>query len=728
MSGAGGRISAEQAYAAATASRRHSLDELAGLLGTWLAGRLGVEEVVLTGLAYPTGAGTSSATVPATAAWVGAAGDPVQRELVFRLGPDRFQLFCDPDFSRQYRVLEALHGRHGVAVAAPLFYEEDTSLLGVPFYAMSRLQGWVPVSNPPYNAAGPLFEASPAQRRRAWTSAMEQLCAIARVPRRDVDFLDRPQFGADGLSQELEYWRRSTDWMTGGRTPDEIWALWEWVDVRRPGGREGLSWGDARIGNMMFGQDFDVVGVMDWEQACTGGPHLDLGWWLFFDDFFGEAIGLERLDGLGTRQETIYLWEELVGEPAGDARWYEVFTGLRVALLTIRTLTLMGAGEPGDVGANLALTMALRLADLPIPQRRPGRPQPAVARQSGAGSPAPLELEEVLSPAWLAGVLATRSGPVTVSGATVVEEQVTIASKIRFVAHTDRGEQALCVKGYLSPQGRAFATLGQLEARFYTELAPLLDLRRPGCVHAGIDPESGHGLVLMDDLVAQGCTFLTALSPYSVEQAAATLELLARLHSLQVDRPEVRAMTWLAPRLAGYLGAVTEERLGELLGDGRADGLDPALRDPARVRAALAKVARRAERRPESVVHGDAHAGNLYLGPDGAPGLVDWQVLQFGPWELDVAYHVAAVLEVPVRRSAERDLLAHYLEARRRLGSEVPGLEEAWDRYRAAAAYGYYMWAITQRVERPVVEAFVERLGSAVEDHESFERLGVSSP
>jgi hypothetical protein len=39
--------------------------------------------------------------------------------------------------------------------------------------------------------------------------------------------------------------------------------------------------------------------------------------------------------------------------------------------------------------------------------------------------------------------------------------------------------------------------------------------------------------------------------------------------------------------------------------------------------------------------------------------------------------------------------------------------------------YGYFMWGITQRVERPVLETFVARLGSAVQDHASFDRLGV---
>ena len=53
------------------------------------------------------------------------------------------------------------------------------------------------------------------------------------------------------------------------------------------------------------------------------------------------------------------------------------------------------------------------------------------------------------------------------------------------------------------------------------------------------------------------------------------------------------------------------------------------------------------------------------------------------------------------------------------------GLGDAWAAYRAALVYGYFMWGITQRVERPILVTFVQRLGTAVQDHASFDLLGV---
>lgn len=344
-------------------------------------------------------------------------------------------------------------------------------------------------------------------------------------------------------------------------------------------------------------------------------------------------------------------------------------------------------------------------------------------------SPAPVDLEEVLAPAWLDAALRTRYPGVRVASVGVVETLTTIATKVRVrVDYEDPGvgpaPDALCVKGYFGPESRSFASLGQVEARFYGEVAPRLDVRVPPCEYVGIDTETGHGLVLMRDLVAQGCRFLTALDPYTVDQAAATLEQLARLHATG-RASAARDAAWLAPRLVGFLDYVTEARLQAQLDDGRAVTLSPGVRDAARLRAGFGVLAARAGATPAVLIHGDAHAGNLYLTADGDPGLIDWQVVQWGPWALDVAYHVGAVLTVADRERHERALLSHYLDAVAIHGGEPPPPGAAWDVYRDAFVYGYFMWAITQRVERPVVEEFVHRLGSAVEAHDSLARLGV---
>ncbi len=340
-------------YARAAKHRDIDLGALARVLVATLGRRLRATDVEVADLRLPKGAGTSSGTILFSASW-SAGGTRQARDLVARTHPEKIQLYHEPDFHRQYAVLEALHRSGRVRVPEPLFYEEDASALGVPFFVMEQLHGRVPVTSPPYNSEGFLRDATPAQRRVAWQSAAEELCRIAAVPVSEMEFLRRREPGTSELERHLEYWRGAVDWSTGGNTPDEVWTLYEWLVKHLPAERpEGLAWGDARIGNMMFGDDFRLVGVMDWEAASLGGIRQDLGWWLFFDDFNGPARGLQTLDGLGTRDETLALWEQRVGEPAGDLTWFEAFTGFQIVILSLRMQLVLAGPGAFDLESNL---------------------------------------------------------------------------------------------------------------------------------------------------------------------------------------------------------------------------------------------------------------------------------------------------------------------------------------------------------------------------------------
>jgi hypothetical protein len=222
--------------------------------------------------------------------------------------------------------------------------------------------------------------------------------------------------------------------------------------------------------------------------------------------------------------------------------------------------------------------------------------------------PAPTDLGVVLDPAWLSGALG-----VEVRSCHEVERLETLASKVRFrVTYADGAvdlPESLCVKGYFSESGRQWATLGAREARFYAELAPTLPVEVPRCVYTGIDPASGHGVVIMEDLVAAGATFLTALSPYGPDQVAATLDQLAGLHAHHWRSAALGAEPWLAPTFAGYAEALSDDELDALLDGKRGEPIPPEIRQARRVKAALRALAPRYEDAPRALIHADAHAG-----------------------------------------------------------------------------------------------------------------------
>ena len=341
---------------------------------------------------------------------------------------------------------------------------------------------------------------------------------------------------------------------------------------------------------------------------------------------------------------------------------------------------------------------------------------------------APTDLNVVLTPEWLGSALG-----VSLDSVEVVETFVSVARKVRLrvlESGTADGSQsrAVFVKGIFDPGHLTpvMSSSSQTEARFYRDLVGGLGINHPPVRYVGIDPTVGHGLLVMDDISVSGARFLQVLSPYTRGQALASLDQIAQLHASHWNSTRLPGYQWMVSRLATVAARpwLPDADLQDLLVDGRIAGLPSELADAGRIHRALAALADRVEGRGETLVHGDAHAGNLYE-LNGSVSLIDWQLVQRSHWSIDVAYHVAAALSVDDRRASERDLIAHYLERLAAYGVEAPTFEEAFSDYRAAMVYGFYMWAITRRVDRPITVELNQRLGAAVADLGTFGVLGV---
>jgi hypothetical protein len=339
----------------------------------------------------------------------------------------------------------------------------------------------------------------------------------------------------------------------------------------------------------------------------------------------------------------------------------------------------------------------------------------------------PRTLEQALDPAWLTTALGRRFPGVRVTRAVPgpVVERVSTNARFRIECEGTWPEglpRDLCVKGYFSEYGHLSRRAGLPEALFYLELAGTAGVRTLQCAYADVDPDTQHGVVITHDVAAAGETFLDALSPYTPAQATESLEQYAILHGRSWCAATIRDAPWLASRLAHTLQA---RGLREISGnfDGPIGaGVPDAVRDPERLVATferLAAIARRAE--PWCLLHGDAHVGNLFVDPRGRPSLLDWQLVQRGPWYLDVGYHIGSVLNVEDRRRYEDELLAAYLDRLGRQGVAVPSWSSAQTAICAGLVYGFFLWGITLKVAPPVTAAMLVRLGTAVADHHAFD-------
>lgn len=341
------------------APETRDLDQLSGSLVEWLGAHMSAAaNIRVVNLRYPLGAGMSHETILFDALW-NEAGSERRQGMVVRIKPTKHLVYQDDMFEEQYRLMQVMQESGLVRVARPLWLERDPTLLGAPFFVMEQVSGRVAVSYPPYSREGWLVDTAPADRRSLWIDSVTQLALIQKVPLTSVPFLNLPGEFAENFDQEVDRWRRYLDWVD----PDAKFTLLRDGFARllaaRPQNRpEGIVWGDARLGNMMIGDDFKVAAVMDWEQPSLGGALHDLGWWLLSDYNQTEGQGIKRLDGMGTRDETIALWSEVSGKSAAEIDWYETFVVFKQECLSSR----MAAWNKSAAAAQAAGTPGTRLA------------------------------------------------------------------------------------------------------------------------------------------------------------------------------------------------------------------------------------------------------------------------------------------------------------------------------------------------------------------------------
>ncbi len=330
-------------------------------LERWMAQRSPERtELRLDDLSAPTASGFSNETVFFRASWR-EAGEPREKRFVARIEPAGTPIFPDqtgismPSVEAQFRAMQAVATASRVPIARCVGYETDPGFVGRPFFVMDFVAGDVLRDNPLYTVQPGFFlEASPRSRRRLVESG---LCVLAELhaidwKRAGLGWL-APPGAAPGIGRQIEIYQRCAHAALGGRRHAVLEAGFDRLARELPAaGEPGISWGDARPGNMIFA-DFQCAAVTDWEGVAIGPPELDLGWWLMFDRFAHESANAPRPDGEPSREEQKRIYAEKAGRACGDTRYFEIFAALRFTVVMIVNCDRMTAA--GRIPASMQM-------------------------------------------------------------------------------------------------------------------------------------------------------------------------------------------------------------------------------------------------------------------------------------------------------------------------------------------------------------------------------------
>jgi aminoglycoside phosphotransferase (APT) family kinase protein len=335
----------------------------------WFAGRHPeATDVKIGDIEIPSATGFSNETIFFHVDWREGGGSHHER-LVGRIEPPTGALFpaqtpaCAVSVGVQYRAMQVA-GRYGVPMCRLVGYEADASVLGQPFFVMGFVDGVIPADVPRYSEAGFLVdEATPEQRRGMIRTGFEAMAKVHAIDWRHagLEWLDASGTGEPTQPAQIALYRAFVDRQLAGRAHPVMDLALDWLALNDPHDeRIGLSWGDSRLGNIIW-RDYRPVVVCDWEACALSPTEADVGWWLMFDRTSFDDLGVERMEGFPTRDEMVRIYEDVSGREVRDPHYWEVFGLMRYAAIMIPLSDRMVSA--GLVPAELDMAVANGVTD-----------------------------------------------------------------------------------------------------------------------------------------------------------------------------------------------------------------------------------------------------------------------------------------------------------------------------------------------------------------------------
>jgi aminoglycoside phosphotransferase (APT) family kinase protein len=256
-------------------------------------------------------------------------------ELVLRRPPFGSKVKSAHDMGREFRVLSKLHAVYAPAPEV-LFYCEDDSVLGAPFYVMRPIHGIILRKQLP-----PGLDLSAEKARRLCESFVDNLVHLHRVDYAAAGLADLGR--AEGyLERQVRGW---TERYYGSKTHDypEVEKLSAWMQQHLPvTNYVSLIHNDYKYDNVVLDPNDNtrILGVLDWEMCTIGDSLSDLGTALAYwvdaadpADLQQNRWGPTSHPGSFTRAEVAQHYAQKTGSDVSQLAFYLTFAYFKLAVI-----------------------------------------------------------------------------------------------------------------------------------------------------------------------------------------------------------------------------------------------------------------------------------------------------------------------------------------------------------------------------------------------------------
>jgi len=295
---------------------------------------------------------------------------------------------------------------------------------------------------------------------------------------------------------------------------------------------------------------------------------------------------------------------------------------------------------------------------------------------------------------------------------------------------------------FVKTRSRKFSTalftnlmdLGRNEVGFYRQIRAAAHVRTPEPYFADYDPASGRFLLLLEDLAGDGVQFMDVSTRCTRVQAEQVVCTLARLHASYWESPRFQTdLAWVTTfendSKRGLLRILRRAAIRSVLRNhadlipesvaSRVDELDAA-HDLLELHWSAS---------PRTLLHGDAHIGNMFFTGEEV-GFLDWQVIRRGRGLRDLAYFIINSVPTELRCTYQEQWIQRYLDTLVQEGvREPPTFEAAWEQYRLYAFFAWIAAVVTAAAgsfqSAKIARAGLSRASQVLCELKSFDALRV---